>query len=171
MTPFQKNQSITSLVYTRKNTMSKKAERRLAKKLEKEKKQKNSTSVFLPDLQPSADNDDYVVFSLKSLHKDYNLSSSLCDSQIKCDLLQKMYTMCCTTWNTLFTKRKNCGGLEPLDVEIFKVSMPSCVTDDIDHLYAMRFNGQNSRLIGYRSQNIFHAIFIDVDLSTYKHGD
>ena len=149
--------------------MSKKSEKRLAKKLEREKKQKNTISVSLPDLQSPTDNDDYVVFSLRNLHQDYNLSSRLCNDQIKSDLLQKICTMCCTTWNTLFTKRKDCGGLEPLGVDIFKVSMPSCVTDDIDHLYAMRFNGQNSRLIGYRSQNIFHAIFVDVDLSTYKH--
>lgn len=63
------------------------------------------------------------------------------------------------------------GGnlIEIIDRIIFNVPLPSCITDDVDYLYVLRFDGQNARLIGYRSSNTFRAIFVDVDLSTYEH--
>ncbi len=149
--------------------MSSKADKRLYRKLQKQNKIKNDNFSKQPVLQSSTDNDDYLIFSLKNLVNGYDLKSEKCTDYIRSQLLLKLQTTCCHTWNMLFTKDKQSGGLEILDKSIFKIPMPACVTEDINHLYVLRFNSQKSRLIGYRSDNIFHIIFVDIDLSTYNH--
>lgn len=66
-------------------------------------------------------------------------------------------------------KSKSCGGFETINTSRFKVPMPTCITEDINHLYVIRFSAQKSRLVGYRRGNVFHVIFVDIDLSTYDH--
>lgn len=149
--------------------MSVKAERRLKRRLEQQNQAKNDNFSRQPILQSARDDDDYLIFSLKNLVDGYGLKSEYCNDYIRSQLLLKLQTLCCNTWSTLFTKNKQSGGVEIINKTAFKVSLPSCITDDINYLYVLRFNGQNSRLIGYRSGNVFQAIFVDVDLSTYRH--
>ena len=149
--------------------MPSKSEKRFQRHLKKQQKARHDIFSQQPILQQANDDDDYIVFSLKNLVSGYDLKSSKCAEYIRSQLILKLQTLCCNTWSTLFTKNKQSGGMEIIKKESFKVSLPTCITEDIDHLYVLRFNSQNARLIGYRLDNVFQAIFVDVDLSTYKH--
>ncbi len=149
--------------------MPNKSEQRLQRRLKKQRKARQDTFSQQPILQQANDDDDYIVFSLKNLVTGYDLKSNECTNYIRSQLILKLQTLCCNTWNTLFTKNKQSGGIELVKKEAFKVPLPTCITEDINHLYVLRFNSQNARLIGYRSDNIFQAIFVDINLSTYNH--
>lgn len=149
--------------------MPNKSEQRLQRRLKKQQKAKQDAFSQQPILQQANDDDDYMVFSLKNLVNGYDLKSNKCTDYIRSQLILKLQTLCCNTWNTLFTKNKQSGGMEIIGKEAFKVPLPACVTEDIGHLYVLRFNSQNARLVGYRSDNIFQVIFVDIDLSTYDH--
>lgn len=148
--------------------MPSKSEQRLLKRLEKSKKAKQDAFSRQPILRPVED-DDYVVFSLKNLVSGYDLKTNKCSDYLRSQLLLKLQILCMNTWSTLFTKNKQSGGIEIIDKRAFKVPLPACVTEDVNHLYVVRFYGQNARLIGYRTDNVFQAIFVDADLSTYSH--
>lgn len=149
--------------------MSEKSEKRFQRRLKKQQKARRDAFSQQPILQQADDDDDYIVFSLKNLVSGYDLRSSKCTEYIRSQLILKLQMLCRNTWNTLFTKNKQSGGMEIIKKESFKVPLPACITEDMDHLYVLRFNSQNARLIGYRSDNVFQAFFIDVDLSTYEH--
>ena len=149
--------------------MSNKSEQRLQRRLKQQQKARQDAFSQRPILQRANDDDDCMAFSLKNLVNGYDLRSNKCTDYIRSQLILKLQTLCCNTWNTLFTKSKQSGGMEIIKKESFKVPLPACITEDVNHLYVLRFNSQNARLIGYRSNNIFQAIFVDVDLSTYDH--
>lgn len=149
--------------------MSSKSEQRLQRRLEKQQKARQDAFSQQPILQQANDDDDYIAFSLKNLVNGYDLHSNKCTDYLRSQLILKLQTLCNNTWNTLFTKGKQSGGMEIINRQSFKVPLPACITEDINHLYVLRFNSQNSRLIGFRSDNVFQAVFVDVDLSTYNH--
>ncbi len=149
--------------------MSKKSNKRLQRRLEKNAHSRNDTFSRQPILEDAADDDDYLLFSLKNLSSEYDLNAASCTDYIRSQLLFKLKLLCDQTWNKLFVKSKQSGGIEKIDKSAILAPLPSCVTDDISHLYVVRFNGQNSRLIGYRSDNVFQVLFVDVNLEVYKH--
>jgi len=111
---------------------------------------------------------DYPIFCFKHLLGGYSLKD--CDKDAKAHLLDKIEMMTQKTWNDLFISDHYSGaGFETIPTKQFSTSMPLIVTQDVDKLYVIRFNGKSHRLIGMRSGHIFHITHIDLNLSAYSH--
>lgn len=148
-----------------------KRDRRLAKAKAKSDRSKNDAfaNQTIP-IEPSNDEDNYVAFSFQDLNSDYSFDSRRCTNQARLDLLSKMRTASCQTWESLCLKSKHDGGLETLPVSLLQEKLPSNVLSrEVKKLYVLRFNGQSSRIIGHKVGRVFHIIFIDSALELYKH--
>lgn len=111
---------------------------------------------------------DYPVFSFKHIVSGYGVDE--CDKQAKCDLLGKLNVMSQKTWGELMRGSHQSGaGFEKISRNQIKTSLPSTITEDVSELYSIRFNSLSSRLIGHRSDHIFHITHIDVGLKAYNH--
>lgn len=112
---------------------------------------------------------DYPVFSFRHLVSGYTIDDCL-DKQERSDLLGKLSVMSQKTWSILDTSdHLHGGGFEKIPRKKIKTPLPAIMTEDIDKLYVMRFNGLSSRIIGFRSQNVYHVTHIDTKLSAYNH--
>jgi hypothetical protein len=120
-----------------------------------------------PPLQKAFDDNDGIVFSFQFLQKKYDLDNKSLSKDNKIQLLKKLVGISKTSWSSLVLKDKK-SGFERLNKNAIS-SLPSIITDDIDKLYVLRFASQECRLIGFRQGNIYHILYIDPDLSLYKH--
>ena len=146
-----------------------KAEKRLERKLKKQSKSLRDVFAQSPIQKPSNDDNDNLVFSFRDLQRDYDFEQACCDDQVRRDLLSSLRRLSRTTWDDLRTRDKKSGGSELINKSEIKASLPSFITDDYEKFIVIRFNSQNSRLIGYRQDNIFYILFIDVSLTLYDH--
>lgn len=146
-----------------------KAEKRLERKLKKQSKSLRDVFAQSPIQKPSNDDNDNLVFSFRDLQRDYDFEQACCDDQVRRDLLSSLRRLSRTTWDDLKTRDKKSGGSELINRSEIKASLPSFITDDYEKFIVIRFNSQNSRLIGYRQDNIFYILFIDVSLTLYDH--
>lgn len=150
---------------------SRKAQRRLEKRLLKNQRAKNDvfSSALPTTLEPTNDEDDFVAFSFQNLQKDYSFNTSQCDHQLRLDLLSKLRVVSCKSWNDLEKAGKK-SGFESLPINALRKPIPEDVPlKGVNKLHVLRFNGQDARLIGYRLGRVFHIIFIDPELEVYDH--
>lgn len=111
---------------------------------------------------------DYPVFCFKHLINGYKLD--ICTNEQKSFFVSKLVKMAQQTWQTLMTAdHKSGAGFELLPKSQIKGTLPSIITEDVSKVYVMRFNGTSYRMIGHRSDEIYHITHIDVNLSAYKH--
>lgn len=141
---------------------TKKRDKDLAKRL------KNASSSYnSPQLQRANDDNDNIVFSFQSLQNGYDLNHKSLTKENKVQLLKKLVEISKTTWNSLILKDKK-SGFELIDKSII-TGLPNVVTEDISKLYILRFASQDCRIIGFRQDNVYHILYIDPDLSLYRH--
>ncbi len=111
---------------------------------------------------------DYPIFSFKHIVGGYGVDC--CNKQEKCDLLGKLNVMSQKTWGELMRGSHESGaGFEKIPKNQIKSSLPGLITEDVSELYSIRFNSLSSRLIGHKSDHIFHITHIDVKLKAYEH--
>jgi len=111
---------------------------------------------------------DYPIFCFKHLMSGYKLDD--CSLEQKAYFISKLVKMAQQTWQTLMTSdHKSGAGFELIPKEQMKVTFPSIITEDVQKIYVMRFNGDNYRILGNRSDEVYHITHIDVNLSAYKH--
>lgn len=150
--------------------VSKKKDKRLQKRIKKMAQAKNDGFAnTLITLEPSNDDDDCVAFSFKDLQDHYSFDTAKCDHQLRLDLLSKLRVISQKSWNELEKAGKR-AGFESLAIGELKVEISSKVAlKGVNKLHVLRFNSQNSRLIGYRLGRVFHILFIDPNLELYSH--
>ena len=129
-------------------------------------KSAESHQVF-PPLQKAFDDNDGITFSFQFLQRSYDLENKSLSKDNKIQLLKKLVGISKTSWSSLVLMDKR-SGFERLNKNAIS-SLPSIITDDIDKLYVLRFASQGCRLIGFRQGNIYHILYIDPNLSLYKH--
>ncbi len=150
---------------------SRKAQRRLEKRFQKNQQSKNDLFSSNPPtaLEPTNDEDDFVAFSFQDLHKDYGFNTSQCNHQLRLDLLSKLRVISCKSWNDLEKAGKK-SGFESLPINALRKPIPEDIPlKGVNKLHVLRFNGQDARLIGYRLGRVFYIIFIDPELEVYNH--
>ena len=106
----------------------------------------------------------HPIFSFEHLQKDFNFKkrTELQEKHFK-TFLYKIETLSTLTWiDIIKLPREN--GMEKITLSI---DLPKFITDDIK-LQSIRF-GQIERIIGYKINNIFYILYIDVNGKTYKH--
>ena len=109
---------------------------------------------------------DYPIFCFKHLHEDHNLDK--CVDAEKKSLMEKIVKLSQLSWNDIQNAPRHGLGSEKIKIASIKPSCPSFITDDVDFLLALRFDGKKP-ILGHRDRFIFHVIFIDRDFSVYNH--
>jgi hypothetical protein len=110
-------------------------------------------------------NFNYPIFCLKHLHPKYNLDK--CEVDEKAKLIERMHKLSSITWEIIRTSHRHGMGAEKIERTSIKTSIPSHITPDTT-LYALRFDGLKP-FVGYRSEFIFHIVYIDRDFTLYNH--
>lgn len=118
-----------------------------------------------PDLFPKSVFN-YPVFCLKHIHKDYSISH--CDKNEKIDLIERLCKLSSMTWEQIRMADRHGLGSEKINRDSIKAGFPPHITPDIT-FYALRFSGLKP-IVGYKSDFIFHILYIDRSFTLYDHG-
>jgi hypothetical protein len=111
---------------------------------------------------------DYPIFCFRHLVNGYKLED--CDTDQRSLFIAKLVKMAQQSWQTLVTSDHWSGaGFEHMPRKQIVAPLPAIITDDVSKFYVMRFNGKSYRIIGHRSDHIFHVTHIDTKLTAYKH--
>ena len=76
---------------------------------------------------------------------------------------------CQLSWSELRLSPQHGLGYEQIPRHALRVSLPSHLTEDVQHLIAFRFAG-NAPMVGYRVQAILYILWLDRDFTLYDHG-
>ena len=113
---------------------------------------------------------DYPIFCFKHLHKRYDLSK--CNKIHQKDLINRLAKLANLGFNEINKSGRHQYGNEKISKDSLKISLPDFITEDVDFLYAYRYNGNKNPFLAYRRPNsaILHIIAIDYNFSVYNHG-
>jgi hypothetical protein len=109
---------------------------------------------------------EHPVFCFKYIHKDHGLTN--CSDEEKRALLDKLFQLSQMTWQEIQLAPRHGTGSEKINRGSINPSIPSFITDDVQFLLALRFDGKKPMLI-HRNKFIMHIIFIDNTFSVYNH--
>lgn len=118
-----------------------------------------------------SDFDKNTVFCFKHTDNAYDVDK-LCSSSNKKfakGFLKKIQGISKISIADVHSSDKYTWGFELLKKELLKKSLPGSITKDIQQVHVFRF-ADNGRIVGFYSSNIFHVIFIDVELCLWDHG-
>jgi hypothetical protein len=111
---------------------------------------------------------DYPIFCFRHLINGYSLDG--CNKEQKAHFVSKLAKMAQQTWDDLDGADHWSGsGFEKIPKDQIKGRLPAIVTEDVEKLYVMRFNGKHYRMIGHRSDHIYYLTHVDITLSAYGH--
>ncbi len=112
-------------------------------------------------------NVDYPLFSFKHL-QDVSLKSCT-DSKFLLDFVFRLKKLSELGWQQIATSHRHGFGMEKIDRESIKPSIPTVVTPEVP-LFAFRSAGNNLPFVGYRDDKIFHILFIETSFGDiYDH--
>lgn len=72
------------------------------------------------------------------------------------------------TWQEIRNAPKHGVGTEKIPKARLKAAVPGGITDDVEFL-ALRFSGKKA-MVGFRSSEIFHVVWLDHAFRLYDHG-
>lgn len=106
------------------------------------------------------------VFSFEHIQSPY--SHEECQPQELAALVKKLCQLSKIPWGQIKQVHRHGCGCEQIQRSSIKgVSIPKFITPDIT-LLAFRFYGK-APMIGFRSERIFHIVWLDRDFTVYKH--
>lgn len=109
--------------------------------------------------------EDNPVFCFKYLYAD---SLKKCSSNDITQFVKKLHRLSQLSWNQIHSAQRHGLGCEKIPRHcVSDAGCPPHLTADISFL-VFRFDGL-APMIGYRSQRIFHIIWLDRDFTLYKH--
>lgn len=124
------------------------------------------THIKLPPSSVVLQQIDYPVFCFKHLDREYHLTQ--CTVEEKCSLANKLFQLSQMSWNAVQLSGRHQNGSEKIARSSIRRPVPSFVSEDVQHLLAIRFDGMKP-MVGHRSGPIFHILFLDRDFSLYQH--
>lgn len=136
-------------------------------KLEEYFRAQRGSETQLPSFQNGDDDNENVAISFQYLQNKYDLENRKLSKDNKIQLLKKLAHITKNTWNQLILQGKK-SGFEKLSKSVIS-NLPSIVTEDVGNLYVLRFASQECRVVGFRQGIIYYILYIDSDLSLYKH--
>jgi len=107
----------------------------------------------------------YPVFCFKYLNKDYHIDK--CDKDEKIKFIDRLCHLSSMTWEQIKFAPRHGAGTEKIAQDSIKAPKPVHVTKDVI-FYALRFDGMKP-MVGYKSDFIFHLVYIDRDFTLYRH--
>ncbi len=113
---------------------------------------------------------DYPIFCFRHLHPDYDLDRCvLSDVKFSKQFLKKIQLLSSTSWNDLQFSDHHGHGTEKISISSINKPIPSSITEDVKDFLSFRFYGTNGRIIGFKTQAIFHVVYVDTKLDVYCH--
>lgn len=107
-------------------------------------------------------------FSFQHLQKGrFHLTA--CDDEAKICLIERLVKLSELSWTQIYSSKIHGFGAEKLHIKQLSAAMPSGITDEVE-LTAIRFSGKNQPMVGFRTGNVFHILFLDPGFSLYSHG-
>lgn len=115
-------------------------------------------------------NFDYPIFCFKHLVKKFSLDK--CDNIHKKAFITRLCKLAELGFDEINKSGRHQYGNEKINRKSLKFNPPSFITDDVDFLYAYRYNGKNNPFLAYRRPNsaILHIVAIDYNFKAYDHG-
>lgn len=110
----------------------------------------------------------HLAFSFLHMPNGKYSIDSIKDNKFLALILKRLKKLSNMTWKELKLSNRHASGYETIDKKSINGNIPQSITDDTPIIV---FRGQGIRPIaGYRSGKTFHVLFIDRDLTLYKHG-
>ena len=107
------------------------------------------------------------LFCLNQISSQYSLSQ--CERNEKAHFADRLYTLSQMTWAQIQSADRHGLGSEKIPTNALgTATLPAGVTQDVQ-LLAIRFSGMKP-MVGYRSERVFHILFLDRNFSLYNHG-
>ena len=112
------------------------------------------------------ENIDYTLFSFKYLHEDSIENCS--KSKFFFDLLLRLKKFSVLGWDEIRKSHRHSFGMEkiPISSIIPQRQYPPFITPDVTDFSVFRSNGNNTGIVGFQIEKIFHVFYIET-----KHGD
>jgi len=131
--------------------------------------QSNKSNSFNYPVSDSVYDFDYPIFCFKHLNKKFSLNK--CDAKHKKALITRLGKLSELGFDEINKSGRHQFGREKINKKSLKFNLPKFITDDVDFLYAFRYNGKHP-FLAYRRPNsaILHIIAIDYNFSAYNHG-
>lgn len=127
---------------------------------------KSTTFNYDPKVESVLPKYNHPIFCLRHIHRDFNIDK--CDDKEKINFIDRLGLLSTIDWQLIQTSPKNGFGSEKISIKSLNVKCPKFITDDVQHLLALRFNGKMPFLI-WRNNFLAHVIFIDPKGKVYDH--
>ena len=108
----------------------------------------------------------HPIFCFKYIHADYAVHH--CSTDEKIALIEQIIRLSTMSWSSIQLAPKYGMGSEKINIGSLKVGLPDLITDDVNHLLAIRFLGK-APFVGWRNKFIFHVFYIDRAFTLYRH--
>lgn len=108
----------------------------------------------------------YPVFCFRHIHNNFNIDD--CTDKERKSLLKRLQILSNMTWLEIQFADKHGCGTEKISQSAIRAGIPEHLSKD-ENLYALRFEGTKS-MVGYRTDSIFHIVYVDRDYTLYNHG-
>lgn len=108
----------------------------------------------------------YPIFCLRNLQAGYDIEDLQADDQ--CHFVKRLRHLSRMEWLAVINAPRHGAGKENISRNAIRVAMPRAVTDDVT-LWSLRYT-QRKAMVGWRSGDVFHVVWIDHDFSVYHHG-
>lgn len=107
----------------------------------------------------------YPVFCLRHLQDGYDVVDCQHDDQRQ--LVTKLRRLSRLDWSQVEQADRHGNGKENIEQRRVRRPMPALVTGDVK-LWAIRFSGKKP-MVGFRSGDIFHILWLDHSFDLYPH--
>lgn len=101
-------------------------------------------------------------------HMDVQYSITRCDVNEKASFAEALFNLSQLTWNELRSTPHRGMGCEKIERASIRRPVPLTITEDAAFL-AFRFHGKKA-MVGFRSNEVFHIVWLDRDYTLYDHG-
>jgi hypothetical protein len=110
---------------------------------------------------------EHPIFCLKYLDRNY-YSLRACTKEEKAAFADTLDRLSQLTWAEISKSHRHGLGYEKIARNSIRAAIPSHVKEDVIFI-AFRFYGK-APMVGYRTDAIFHILWIDRDFTLYQHS-
>jgi len=112
---------------------------------------------------------DFPIFCFRYLNKNYNIDK--CPTKDKQELITRLAKLAELGFKEIDKSGRHQFGHEKIPRKSLKINLPDFITEDVDFVYAYRYNVKKNPFIAYRRpiSPLLHILAIDYNFTLYKH--
>ncbi len=107
------------------------------------------------------------VFCLRFLDRPYAVTD--CERDERASFALTLQRLSRLTWQQIRNAPRHGLGTEKIRRDSIRAAIPAGITEDVESFLAIRFHGK-APMVGFRSGEIFHLVWLDRDFTLYAHG-